>query len=106
MLAVNGLNAWYGRSHVIQDISFEVARGEIVTLLGRNGAGKSTTIRSIMGLVEKRAGSVLFEGIGSASQRAWPTFRSSEASCRGSRCLKIFAWALSPRAPKATSARS
>src|SRR5260370_6971071 len=62
MLAVNGLNAWYGRSHVIQDISFEVARGEIVTLLGRNGAGKSTTIRSIMGLVEKRPGSVLFEG--------------------------------------------
>ena len=74
MLAVNGLNAWYGRSHVIQDISFEVARGEIVTLLGRNGAGKSTTIRSIMGLVEKRAGSVLFEGTEILPLQPWKRF--------------------------------
>ena len=62
MLVVTGLNAWYGRSHVIQDVSLNVERGEIVTLLGRNGAGKSTTIRSIMGLVEKRSGSVTFKG--------------------------------------------
>jgi branched-chain amino acid transport system ATP-binding protein len=74
MLAVNGLNAWYGRSYVIQDISFEVARGEIVTLLGRNGAGKSTTIRSIMGLVEKRAGSVLFEGAEILPLQPWKRF--------------------------------
>jgi branched-chain amino acid transport system ATP-binding protein len=74
MLAVNGLNAWYGRSHVVQDISFEVARGEIVTLLGRNGAGKSTTIRSIMGLVEKRAGSVLFEGTEILPLQPWKHF--------------------------------
>src|SRR5216684_5850817 len=74
MLAVNGLNAWYGRSYVIQDISFEVARGEIVTLLGRNGAGKSTTIRSIMGLVEKRAGSVLFEGTEILPLQPWKRF--------------------------------
>ncbi len=74
MLAVNGLNAWYGRSHVIQDISFEVARGEIVTLLGRNGAGKSTTIRSIMGLVEKRSGSVVFEGAELLPLQPWKRF--------------------------------
>jgi branched-chain amino acid transport system ATP-binding protein len=74
MLAVTGLNAWYGRSHVIQDISFEVARGEIVTLLGRNGAGKSTTIRSIMGLIEKRAGSVLFEGAEILPLQPWKRF--------------------------------
>jgi branched-chain amino acid transport system ATP-binding protein len=60
MLAVKGLNAWYGRSHIVQDVTFEVARGEIVTLLGRNGAGKTTTIRAIMGLVQKRSGSVTF----------------------------------------------
>lgn len=74
MLVVTGLNAWYGRSHVIQDISFEVAQGEIVTLLGRNGAGKSTTIRSIMGLVEKRAGSVLFEGSEILPLQPWKRF--------------------------------
>lgn len=74
MLAVNGLNAWYGRSHVIQDISFEVGQGEIVTLLGRNGAGKSTTVRSIMGLVEKRAGSVRFEGTEILSLQPWKRF--------------------------------
>jgi branched-chain amino acid transport system ATP-binding protein len=62
MLDVVGLNAWYGRSHVIQNVSIRVEQGEIVTLLGRNGAGKSTTIRSIMGLVDKRSGSVIFDG--------------------------------------------
>jgi len=74
MLSIRGLNAWYGRSHVIQDISFEVGRGEIVTLLGRNGAGKTTTIRSVMGLVEKRAGSVKFEGEEILSMPPWRRF--------------------------------
>jgi branched-chain amino acid transport system ATP-binding protein len=74
MLSVSGLNAWYGRSHVIQDISFEVGRGEIVTLLGRNGAGKTTTIRSVMGLVEKRAGSVKFKGEEILSMPPWRRF--------------------------------
>ncbi|WP_151446793.1 ABC transporter ATP-binding protein [Lacisediminimonas profundi] len=62
MLKVDRLNAWYDRSHVVQDISFEVKPGEIVTLMGRNGAGKTTTLRTIMGLVGKRSGSVLFDG--------------------------------------------
>jgi branched-chain amino acid transport system ATP-binding protein len=74
MLSVTGLNAWYGRSHIIQNVSFEVAKGEVVTLLGRNGAGKSTTIRSIMGLVEKRAGSVLFQGTELLPLQPWKRF--------------------------------
>jgi branched-chain amino acid transport system ATP-binding protein len=62
MLKVEGLNAWYDRSHVVQNISFEVKRGEIVTLMGRNGAGKTTTLRTIMGLIAKRSGAVRFAG--------------------------------------------
>ncbi len=62
MLEVEGLNAWYGRSHVLQGVTFTVAAGEAVCILGRNGAGKTTTLRSIMGLVANRAGTVRFEG--------------------------------------------
>ena len=62
MLKVEQLNAWYDHSHVIQGLSFEVDRGEIVTLMGRNGAGKTTTLRSIMGLVAKCTGQVSFDG--------------------------------------------
>jgi branched-chain amino acid transport system ATP-binding protein len=62
MLAVSGLNAWYGESHILHGVDFEVRRGEVVTLLGRNGAGKTTTLKSIMGMVGRREGSVVFEG--------------------------------------------
>jgi branched-chain amino acid transport system ATP-binding protein len=62
MLKVTGLNAYYDRSHVVQDIAFEVAQGEIVTLMGRNGAGKTTTLRTLMGLLGKRNGSMVFDG--------------------------------------------
>jgi branched-chain amino acid transport system ATP-binding protein len=62
MLKVTGLNAYYDRSHVVQNIGFEVAQGEIVTLMGRNGAGKTTTLRTLMGLLGKRSGSVVFNG--------------------------------------------
>ena len=62
LLKVEGLNAWYGESHILHGIDFEIGKGELVTLLGRNGAGKTTTLRSIMGIVEKRSGSVTFEG--------------------------------------------
>ncbi len=61
MLQVTGLNAWYGASHVLQDINIEVAQGEIVCLIGRNGAGKTTTLKSIMGLMDKTRGSVRFK---------------------------------------------
>jgi branched-chain amino acid transport system ATP-binding protein len=62
MLAVQGLNTFYGRAHILADVAFAVARGEVVVLLGRNGAGKSTTMKSIIGLVAPAAGRVVFEG--------------------------------------------
>jgi branched-chain amino acid transport system ATP-binding protein len=70
LLCVEGLQAWYGESHVLHGVSFDVRVGEVVTLLGRNGAGKTTTLKSIMGIVGHRTGSVRFEGrelIGCAS---------------------------------------
>jgi branched-chain amino acid transport system ATP-binding protein len=62
MLAVKDLEAWYGESHILHGVTFEVRAGEVVTLLGRNGVGKTTTLKSIMGIVERRSGSVRFEG--------------------------------------------
>ena len=62
MLEVRHLDAWYDRSHVVQDISFQVRAGEIVTLMGRNGAGKTTTLRTLMGLLARSSGSVQFDG--------------------------------------------
>jgi branched-chain amino acid transport system ATP-binding protein len=60
MLTVAGLNSYYGRAHILADVALEVARGEVVVLLGRNGAGKSTTMKSIMGLVPPASGQVRF----------------------------------------------
>lgn len=62
MLEVRRLNAWHGEAHILHDITFEVGRGEVVALMGRNGAGKSTTIKSIMGMVARRTGGVHFAG--------------------------------------------
>ncbi len=62
MLSVDRLNAWYGAAQILYDLKFEVGRGEVVALMGRNGAGKSTTMKSIMGLVAKRDGEVHFNG--------------------------------------------
>jgi branched-chain amino acid transport system ATP-binding protein len=62
LMAVRGLEAWYGESHVLHGVNIDVHEGEVVTLLGRNGAGKTTTLRSIMGLVPKRSGSVHYAG--------------------------------------------
>ena len=73
MLKVEKLNAWYGASHVLQDIALEVQKGEIVCLIGRNGAGKTTTLKSIMGLV-KTAGSCRFKGQEILSQPAHVRF--------------------------------
>ncbi len=62
MLSVENLSAWYGAARILYDLNFEVGRGEVVALMGRNGAGKSTTMKSIMALVDGRAGSVRFNG--------------------------------------------
>jgi branched-chain amino acid transport system ATP-binding protein len=61
-LLVQGLNSFYGPAHILFDVALEVGSGEVVALLGRNGAGKSTTFRSIVGLVEQREGRIVFEG--------------------------------------------
>src|SRR5436853_7421557 len=62
LLSVEGLQAWYGESHVLHGVAFDVRPGEVVTLLGRNGAGKSTTLKAIMGIVRRRTGSVRLAG--------------------------------------------
>ena len=62
VLHVAGLNAWYGESHVLHGIDFNVNRGEVVTLLGRNGAGRTSTLRAIIGLTGKRSGSIKING--------------------------------------------
>ena len=62
MLKVNGINVYYGSIHAIKDVSFEVHQGEIVTLIGANGAGKSTTLQTISGLLHSRTGSIEFLG--------------------------------------------
>jgi branched-chain amino acid transport system ATP-binding protein len=74
MLHVGNLNAWYGASHILQDINIEVAKGEIVCLIGRNGAGKTTTLKSIMGLLDKTRGSAIFKGQQLLSQPAHVRF--------------------------------
>jgi branched-chain amino acid transport system ATP-binding protein len=60
MLKVSGINSYYGQAHILVDVSLEVNAGEVVVLLGRNGAGKSTTLKSIIGLVRPKTGSVHF----------------------------------------------
>lgn len=62
VLSVKNLEAWYGESHVLHGITFDVRPGEVVTLLGRNGAGKTSTLKSVMGIIGKRTGSIEFEG--------------------------------------------
>ncbi len=62
MLEIAGLQAYYGRAHILQGVGFSMERGEVLALMGRNGAGKSTTIKAVMGLVPPAGGSVVFEG--------------------------------------------
>ncbi|RWB34180.1 MAG: ABC transporter ATP-binding protein [Mesorhizobium sp.] len=62
LLRVDGLQGWYGESHVLHGVSFEVGEGEVVTLLGRNGAGKTTTLKAVMGILSRRSGSVTYDG--------------------------------------------
>ncbi len=62
VLAVEGLEAWYGESHILQGVDFEVHSGEVVTLLGRNGSGRTTTLKALLGLTDRRSGSVKLFG--------------------------------------------
>jgi branched-chain amino acid transport system ATP-binding protein len=69
-LRTTGLHAFYGESHILHGVDFTVHRGEVVTLLGRNGAGRTTTLRAILGLVGKRTGSIMLNG---REVSQWPT---------------------------------
>ncbi len=62
MLTIDKLNTFYGRAHILRDVSLEISQGDAVALLGRNGAGKSTTMKSIIGLLKPASGTVEFEG--------------------------------------------
>ena len=62
-LEITHLQAWYGESHILHDVNFSVEQGEVVTLLGRNGAGRTTTLRAILGLTGRREGSVKINGV-------------------------------------------
>ena len=70
LLQVRDLNSYYGDSHILFDMSLRVEPNEVVALLGRNGAGKSTTLKSLMGLVTPRAGEVLFDGVDLAGRKS------------------------------------
>jgi branched-chain amino acid transport system ATP-binding protein len=70
LLEVTGLNSYYGDSHILFDVSLRVEKNEVVALLGRNGAGKSTTLKSLMGVVTPRAGSVTLDGAEIAGKKS------------------------------------
>lgn len=74
LLSVKGLRGWYGRAQILYDVDLEVGAGEVVALMGRNGAGKSTTMKAVMGLLDRTEGSVRFEG---TEIRGEPPFRIS-----------------------------
>jgi branched-chain amino acid transport system ATP-binding protein len=62
MLELTGINSFYGKAHILRDLSFTINPGEVVSLLGRNGAGKTTTVKSIMQLVKPKSGRITFDG--------------------------------------------
>jgi branched-chain amino acid transport system ATP-binding protein len=72
VLRIERLNAWYGESHILHGVDVAVNEGEVVTLLGRNGSGRTTTLKSVMGMVGRRAGSIVVKG---NETSAWPTHR-------------------------------
>jgi branched-chain amino acid transport system ATP-binding protein len=72
VLRISNLQAWYGESHVLHGIDLTVHKGEVVTLLGRNGAGRTSTLKSILGLVGRRTGSIMVNGVETIG---WPTYR-------------------------------
>jgi branched-chain amino acid transport system ATP-binding protein len=71
LLEVSGLNSYYGDSHILFDVDLRVEKNEVVALLGRNGAGKSTTLKSLMGVVTPRAGSVKLEGVEMTGRKSY-----------------------------------
>ena len=81
LLRIRDLNAWYGESHILHGMNFDVPGGEVVTLLGRNGAGKSTTLKAIMGMIPRRSGLIEFEGVNLTSLTSNKIARQGIAFC-------------------------
>src|SRR3546814_8729818 len=87
LLRVEGLHTYYGRAHILADLALEAGRGEVVVLLGRNGAGKSTTMKSVIGLVPAAKGTVTFED---KRIDRMPSYREiGRASCRERVCQYV-----------------
>jgi branched-chain amino acid transport system ATP-binding protein len=76
LLSVRGLRAWYGRAQILHGLDFEVARGEVVVLMGRNGAGKSTTFKALMGLLDRAEGEIVFDGRAMSGQESYRIARA------------------------------
>ena len=72
VLRIQNLQAWYGESHVLHGVDLTVHKGEVVTLLGRNGAGRTSTLKSVLGLVGRRTGSIVVNGVETVT---WPTYK-------------------------------
>jgi len=81
LLQVKNLLAWYGESHVLHGVDLHVNTGELVTLLGRNGAGKSTTLKCLMGIIAKREGTVLLDGHETIAMASYKIARLGIAFC-------------------------
>lgn len=75
MLQLDQIHSFYGKSHILHGVSFNVDKGELVTVLGRNGVGKTTTLKSIMGVVTVRSGSILYKGENITGKRPYEIFR-------------------------------
>ncbi len=96
LLEVNGLNTYYGDSHILFDVALNVERNEVVALLGRNGAGKSTTLKSLMGVVTPRAGSIRARRRGDRRKKE-PRHRASRHAARATRTAAFSAASMSRR---------
>lgn len=87
LLQVSNLEAWYGESKALHSMNFEIKEGELITLIGRNGAGKSTTLRAIMGIVKNRKGSIRFEDQELIAKRTYQIARAGIAYCPEERAI-------------------
>ena len=76
MLELTGINSYYGKAHILNDLTFQVGKGEVVALLGRNGAGKTTTMKTVMRMVRASSGKIVFDG---NDITRWPTHRIASA---------------------------
>ena len=83
LLESSGVNTFYGRAHVLHDVALALARGEVLVLLGRNGAGKSTTLKTLIGLLRAASGRIVFDGHRHRARRERTASRgSASATCR------------------------